>query len=241
MSAGDVKAVIVTGASGGIGGAISDCLKDRGYVVIEVDSTSPRSQAESSSFTGDVRSPDLADSVLESACAISGDVSLVNAAGITLPASGEYSWDSWRETISVNLDAVFLWCEAYRLRATQARIRQGAIVNIGSLAAHRGFSGNPAYAASKAGVVGLTRAIAIEIAPYGLRANAISPGYVRTDMTKMSWNDSALREQRAMSSMLQRWAEPMEIARAVAFLLSDDASFVTAACLPVDGGWLSKG
>ncbi|NCX76655.1 MAG: SDR family oxidoreductase [Actinobacteria bacterium] len=233
--------VIVTGSSGGIGRAISvECLS-AGYRVIAVDQKSGDATDEVITYRGDVSSPELVNEVLNHACSSGQQVSLVNAAGVTRPEAGSYSPSSWHETIAVNLSAVYLWCEGFRQRVRSGRLNGSVIVNIGSLAAHRGFLDNPAYAASKAGVVGLTRSYAMELGAFGIRVVSISPGYIRTEMTTKSWNDPELRLRRAQSSILGRWGEPEDVARVCRFMLSPDAGFVTGIDIPVDGGWLAKG
>lgn len=234
-------AVIVTGGGRGIGLEIArQCLRG-GHPVICVDQEFPNSLDAATNFEGDVRHSNLINSVLQHASTLSLPVSIVNAAGVSMPEPRSYSVDSWNETISINLTAVFMWCESFRQLVSNGTITGSAIVNIGSLSSHRAFADNPSYVASKSGVLGLTRAYALELAPAGVRVNSVSPGYIKTEMSSRSWDNPASREQRAASSMLGRWGEPIDVALVCRFLLSDDARFVTGADIPVDGGWLAKG
>lgn len=233
--------VIVTGAGRGIGREIAAQCSLAGARVVCVDRELDGQASSGKGIEGDVRNDVVIRAAFEEARGEGASVSLVNAAGVTLPESGRYSIESWNATLSVNLTAVFAWCENFRILVVDGKIKGSAIVNIGSLSAHRAFTNNPAYVASKTGVIGLTRAFALELAPYGVRVNSVSPGYIRTEMTTASWSDPNLRAARAASSMLGRWGEPIDVALVCKFLLSDDARFVTGADIPVDGGWLAKG
>jgi NAD(P)-dependent dehydrogenase (short-subunit alcohol dehydrogenase family) len=233
--------VIVTGAGRGIGQEIAAQCTLEGARVVGVDRKLEGSTTSGKGIEGDVRDDDVIRSAFEEARRDDASVSLVNAAGVTLPESGKYSVESWNTTISVNLTAVFAWCEHFRRLVTDGKMKGSSIVNVGSLSSHRAFTNNPGYVASKTGVLGVTRAFALELAPYGVRVNSVSPGYIRTDMTLTSWSDPELRAARAASSMLGRWGEPIDVALVCKFLLSDDARFVTGVDIPVDGGWLAKG
>jgi NAD(P)-dependent dehydrogenase (short-subunit alcohol dehydrogenase family) len=190
---------------------------------------------------GDVRDQAIIDAAFGAASRDRAVISLVTAAGVTLSESGSYSVESWDTTISVNLSSAFRWIEQFRNLVAGGSMIESSMVTIANLSAHRAFANNPGYVASKTGVLGLTRAFALELAPYSVRVNSISPGYIRTEMTNTSWNAPGLRAQRAASAMLGRWGEPIDVALVYKFLLSDDARFVTGADIPVDGGWLAKG
>lgn len=235
------RTVIVTGAGRGIGREIAlQCSRD-GFSVVGVDKSFSSTAELNSVVQGDVRSSDVIKLAFDQAISQGKPVALVNAAGVSHPETGDFKAETWDETISVNLTAVFTWCENFRRLLVAGTLTGTAVVNVGSLASHRAFSNNPSYLASKSGILGLTRAFALELAPFGVRVNSVSPGYIRTDMTAMSWNDEELRAKRAASSMLGRWGETRDVALACRFLLSDDSQFVTGADIPVDGGWLAKG
>lgn len=233
--------VIVTGGGRGIGREVAlQCLAS-GHVVISADLKFENPLASVTEVVGDVCDQSTVDAVFSLAKNLKLPLALVNAAGVSIPETGSYSLKSWQMTIDTNLTAVFKWCEHYRELVASAAVTGAAIVNIGSLASHRAFADNPSYLASKTGVLGLTRAYALELSSHGVRVNSVSPGYIRTEMTSLSWNDESLRAQRADSSLLGRWGEPIDVALVCRFLLSDDSRFVTGVDIPVDGGWLAKG
>jgi NAD(P)-dependent dehydrogenase (short-subunit alcohol dehydrogenase family) len=122
------------------------------------------------------------------------------------------------------------------------RQRSGAIVTIASVAAFVGLPGRGAYSASKAGMLGLTRVLATEVAEFGIRVNAVAPGFTRTGLTEQALRDGSLREDWiALQVPMRRMATVEEIAGAVAFLAGPDAGYITGQCLVVDGGWSIQG
>ncbi len=162
---------------------------------------------------------------------------LVNNAGrITVTPALEMTLDQWQHEMNVNLTAAFQLSQA---AARAFGTAGGAIVNIGSLLSLQGSSMVAAYTAAKSGLAGLTRALALEWAPLGIRVNAVAPGYVRTAMAGRLLEDADLRAPIDARIPLARWAEPSDIAGPVTFLASDAARYVTGVVLPVDGGWLA--
>lgn len=232
--------VVVTGAASGNGLATAKICHQADMRVIGID----RTPSEWVQVVGDVLSLSTIDAAFqlaaeepEKAC------HLVNNAGLTLPgvSSMPYREDHWNQTIETNLTGPYRWIERYAQQIRSKHNKPGNIVNICSLAAHLGLPSNPAYAASKGGLLALTRAYALDLAHLGIRVNSVSPGYVRTGMTATSWNDPTTRSARSERSILGRWAESDEIAHAIVFLLSGDASFITGTDLAVDGGWIARG
>ena len=169
---------------------------------------------------------------------------LVNNAGIPGPGApvDQFPDDAWDQLLAINLGGVFR-CTKYAVPHLEAS-GNGAIVNIASTFGMIGAPETPAYAAAKGGVVNLTRQLAVDLGPRGIRVNAVSPGYVNNDMARRGQQLSpeaaearwAAREAAAALQPLGRQAETIEIARVVAFLASDEASFMTGAIVPVDGG-----
>jgi 3-oxoacyl-[acyl-carrier protein] reductase len=183
--------------------------------------------------------PEQVDAALERATdALGGPPDLlVNAAGVypvgPLADTDPAEWDA---VVAVNLRGAFLVGRAFARGLAGAA---GAIVNVASIAAHRGDAAEPAagYAASKAGLLGLTRQMAVEWAP-AIRVNAVSPGVIDTPMLRLMDERDAGEAYLRDRVPLQRLGGAGEVARAIAFLLSDDASYVTGVTLPVDGGVL---
>jgi NAD(P)-dependent dehydrogenase (short-subunit alcohol dehydrogenase family) len=240
----DPGIVVVTGGATGIGEACASLLIARGWraVIAGIDldvarKTASRIGAEAVHL--DVSNSDQVERVA-SECerrfgAIAG---LVASAGIIqAPTSPEdYSIDDFDRVIAVNFRGAYLTCRAFGAR--MARRNGGAIVTIGSITALRSAP-LPAYAPSKAAVVHMTQCLAAEWARSGVRINAVSPGYVATAPLREAFrkgerNPETLSESAAMGRMV----EPLEVAKAVAFLLSSEASAITGVNLPVDAGWL---
>jgi gluconate 5-dehydrogenase len=224
------KAAIVTGASRGIGAALADALASAGATVTGL----ARSAAPEKKFEHQVRyvSRDVTAGI-GGICAETGQLDiLINAAGISLPGA-----ENFAETIQTNLLAVHAACEAVRpyMRAG------GSIINITSIASILGLPGNPAYNASKGGLRLLTKSLAVDYGPAGIRVNALAPGYIRTAMTAASQADPARHETRRRHTCLGRWGDVEDLAGAAIFLASDAAAYITGIDLFVDGGWTAKG
>jgi 3-oxoacyl-[acyl-carrier protein] reductase len=232
----DGKLALVTGASRGIGRAIAEELARAGAEVVVGYRTGKDEAEELASAIGgravqaDVSSPEDAKRLVEEA----GDLDvLVNNAGLTRDGLlARMSDDDWRAVIETNLSSVFYTCRA--VTRPMMKKRAGSIVNISSVVGVHGNWGQTNYAASKAGIIGFTKSLARELGSRNIRANVVAPGYVKTQLTDV------LPEE-ATAAMIQntplgRVAEPAEVAGAVRFLASDQASFITGEVLLVDGG-----
>jgi len=232
----DGKLALVTGASRGIGSAIAQELA-RGGAAVVLGYRSGREEAEAlareldgRAIQADVSSPDDAKRLVDEA----GDVDiLVNNAGLTrdgvLARMGD---DDWRTVIETNLSSVFYTCRA--VVRPMMKKRSGAIVNVSSIVGVHGNWGQTNYAASKAGIIGFTKSLARELGSRSIRANVVAPGYVKTRLTEVLPDEAT--QAMVSNTPLGRVAEPEEIAGAVRFLASDDASFITGEVLLVDGG-----
>jgi 3-oxoacyl-[acyl-carrier protein] reductase len=230
------KVALVTGASRGIGRAIAQELARAGASVV-VGYRTGRDEAEElaaeiggRAVQADVSSPDDAKRLVEEA----GDLDvLVNNAGLTRDGVlARMSDDDWRTVIDTNLSSIFYTCRAV-VRPMMKR-RAGSIVNVSSIVGVHGNFGQTNYAASKAGIIGFTKSLARELGSRSIRANVVAPGYVRSQLTDVLPEEAT--QAMIASTPLGRVAEPAEIAGAVRFLASDDASFITGEVLLVDGG-----
>lgn len=216
---------LITGAAGGIGGALVNGFRDAGYEVVGVDRT-----------PGDgVVKLDITDTDAVNAFAARFDALavLVNAAGI-LRLREEYDPAVFSGVLDVNLTGVMRLCVACRPALANA---EGAIVNIASIHALFGAPLSPAYAASKAGVAQLTKSLAVAWAADGIRVNAIAPGWIETPMTVPARSDETRNRRIIERTPMGRWGKPEDIVGPALFLASDAARFVTGVVLPVDGGY----
>jgi NAD(P)-dependent dehydrogenase (short-subunit alcohol dehydrogenase family) len=232
------KRALVTGAARGIGRAIADRLVAEGARVAALDVLVVEGGALA--IQADVRDEDAVRAAVERVTADWGglDVVVANAA-VQLTGSDDRAdrldREVWQETLDVNLTGAFLTAK-HGARALLAA-GGGAIVCVGSPAGAYGIArGLQAYAASKAGMVGLVRTMAADYAGNGIRVNGVYPGITETPMNRWWVDDPATREQVLAPVPLGRAARPEEIAAVAAFLASDDASYVTGALWTVDGG-----
>jgi NAD(P)-dependent dehydrogenase (short-subunit alcohol dehydrogenase family) len=247
----DKKMAIVTGAASGIGAATAKRLADERYAVAGLDVKSPEGGflPGHDFYVCDISDEAAVRRVVEDVMKKHGKIdALVNVAGVVLVKPlPETSWEEYRRIVDVNLGGTFLLLK--HVLPIMQKQKHGSVVNLGSVSGHVGQIDHALYGASKAAVIAICRGLAWEMAPYNIRINSISPGSVDTPMlrgdieiesraTGMSYAEvKALREG---EQALGRWADPSEIASAIYFLLSGEASFVTGADLLVDCGWTAR-
>ena len=229
------KTVLVTGASNGIGNAIACAFRDAGATV---HGTGTRSREEyDTDLSGiiyhqaDAASDNQLLALADSLGAL--DV-LVNNAGMVLYRRQEYETANFRQVLDVNLTAMMTLSNA--LRPKLAASAPASIVNLTSLTAFFASRGNPAYGASKAAIIQLTKTLAVAWARDGIRVNAIAPGFIATKMTEVS-QSGAVNDGIIQRTPLGRWGTPDDIASAALFLASSSASFITGETLSIDGGF----
>jgi len=218
------KVALVTGASRGIGAATAERLRADGWVV----ATAERS-------TGvDLRDPEAVRKAVDGLDRV--DALVANAGAIVRKGVLETSLEEWQQLIDLNLTSVFGLAQAAARRMVDAG--GGSIVLLASMTSFTGGFNVASYAATKGGVAQLAKALSNELAGRSVRVNAVAPGYVETDMT--STIEDWRRREIAARIPMGRFAQPAEIADVIAFLLSDDARYVTGTVIPVDGGFSAR-
>ena len=226
----DGKVAVVTGASRGLGGAMADALEEAGARVIRV----ARGNTE---ISADLSDRATVMSLLDRA----GDAEiLVNNAGIIRRSafleSTEADWDA---VMDVNLRAIYTLSRHFAQRLVRRETR-GAIINVVSMLSFQGGVRVAAYAAAKSGLLGLTRAMANELAPMNINVNAIAPGYMATDNTQALRDDPERSRDILARIPAGRWGTPDDLTGAVVYLASPAAAYVHGSVLAVDGGWLAR-
>jgi len=236
-----MSVAVVTGAGGDIGQAIAEAMLAAGHQVVlaDVDLASAERAArrfgeEASAVHCDITDPQSTTAMAEAASAV-GEVAVLvnNAGGITSPSLQTTDAQHWRMDLALNLEGAM---NCFRALESQLKASKGCVVNIASVNG-LGVFGHPGYSAAKAGLIHLTRMIAVEYGKFGIRANAVAPGTV---MTK-AWNERAAANPRVFDDAkrwypLQRVASPADVASAVRFLASPEAAAITGVVLPVDCG-----
>jgi 2-deoxy-D-gluconate 3-dehydrogenase len=244
------KTAVVTGARRGIGRAIALALAEAGADVAVCDIvaddgllTKTREEikqlgSESVALIADVSRREDVEKMAGQALKVYGKIDLlVNCAGVWIPGQNliECSDENWDRVIDTNLKGTYLCCQAAgKIMAAQ---KSGSIINMSSQVGLTPGAGAGAYSISKAGIIMLTRQLALELSSYKIRVNALAPGIVKTDFNAAFWKDPAVEAQTAGMVPLGRLAEPEDIAQAAVFLASDAASYITGQILCINGGW----
>ena len=235
------KSAIITGAGKGIGRATAIEMANRGAKVIAM----ARTQSDLDSLQADIGcvtiKVDLSDNKSARAAMKKAGTSdyLINNAGTNVPASLlEMTEEGYETVMGINLRAVLI-CSQEFARARIACGGDGSILNVTSIAGHRGFKEHLCYAASKAGLEGATRVMAAELGEYGIRVNAVAPTITMTDLAARAWSYPAKSEPMMVRHPIGRFAEVEDVASVIVMLLSDNASMVTGTVLPIDGGFLA--
>jgi NAD(P)-dependent dehydrogenase (short-subunit alcohol dehydrogenase family) len=245
----DGRLAVVTGAARGIGRAIAERLAEAGAGVVIADMDEPEGKKTASAIAGagatatfvhvDVTDRDNVARACKAICSEFGVPHvLVNNAGIVRnsPAT-EMSWDDWKTVIDIDLGGVFACSQVFGRRMVEAG--RGAMVNISSICGEVTVHPQPqvSYNAAKGGVNLLTKSLAVEWAPHGVRVNAVAPGYTATELTLRGRSNPEWFGTWMRMTPMNRLGEPREIANAVLFLAADASSYITGTVLTVDGGY----
>ncbi len=226
------RVVLITGASRGIGAAIAEHFVGAGDTVVALSRSGEAPAGVARALALDVADSSAVTEAVKSVVADFGPLDvLVANAGITRDGLAmRMSDEQWRDVLSVNLDGAFYSARA--ALASMVRARRGSIIFIGSISPFYGVPGQANYAAAKAGLVGLARSLAREVASRGVTVNVVAPGFVDTDMT----SELASKDEMLALVPAGRIGVPADIAGVVGFLAGPDARYVTGTVLPVDGG-----
>jgi meso-butanediol dehydrogenase/(S,S)-butanediol dehydrogenase/diacetyl reductase len=242
------QAVLVTGGGSGIGQQVCYLAAEKGarVAVGDVDLAKAQGTAaairarkgEAHAFEIDVTQPTSARGFVAGAETALGRLDvLVNSAGVREIVSVlDLAYEEWQRVLNVNLTGTFLPSQAFAKRLVDQG-KPGRIVNLASTLGLMAAPNRAAYTASKHGVVGLTREMALELGDKNIRVNAVAPGVVRTPLTERYFQDPAMAQTIRDIHALGRWAEPREIANAILFLAAEENGFITGSILTVDGGW----
>lgn len=243
------RVAIVTGGGAGIGRATAERLAEEGATVVVADRDEASGEVVAHEIAGqggraiaittDVSQPDQIEALVQGTIAEFGKIDvLVNNAGVAVHGSvTDLSLEDWQKVMEVNLRSVWLMMKASIPHMTA---QGGSIVNMSSAQALIGFPGWAGYASTKGAIIALTQQAAVEYAKSGIRINSVAPGTIMTPLNQKIFDEAADPDAliRAWSDQhaLGRFGEAEEVASVIAFLASDDASFITGVCIPVDGG-----
>ncbi len=235
------RSVIITGAGKGIGRSASELMAARGAEVVAIARTQSDLDSLARETGARVIRADLANNAAARAAMKEAGPAdfLVNCAGTNVLESVlDMTEAGYEAVMGINLRAALICAQEFA-RARIVSGGGGAIINVTSIAGHRGFVEHMAYAASKAGLEGASRVMAKELGPHGIRVNCVAPTITLTELAAAAWSDPAKSEAMMVRHPVGRFAEVEHVAATIAMLLSDDGAMVTGAVLPVDGGFLA--
>jgi NAD(P)-dependent dehydrogenase (short-subunit alcohol dehydrogenase family) len=244
------KTALITGASKGLGKAMALALAEAGArlalvsrnleLLNETAAATRMLGAETAVFQADVTDEAQVAGLERAIVSEFGSIQiLINNAGINIRKSiTEFSLAEWRQVMDTNLTSVFLMCRAFVPRMKGRSY--GRILNLTSIMSHVSIAGRTAYSASKTGLLGFTRALALELAPEKITVNGISPGPIATEMNAALMQDPVLNQQFISRIPLGRWGKVDEVGQLAVYLCSEEAEFITGTDVLIDGGWTAQ-
>jgi NAD(P)-dependent dehydrogenase (short-subunit alcohol dehydrogenase family) len=244
------RVALITGASKGLGKAMAHALSEAGAKIALVARDSAKlsavkeeieaAGAVASVFTADVTNEEQVERLKNEVVEQMGPVQiLINNAGINLRKNlVDFTLPEWRSVQDANLTSVFLACRAFVPQMTGTGY--GRVINMTSIMSHISLPGRSAYSSSKAALLGLTRALALELASEGITVNGISPGPIGTEMNQAIMNNPEVNAQFLANLPVGRWGKVEEIGALACYLCSDAAAFITGTDILIDGGWTAR-
>lgn len=238
------KVVIITGGGRGIGKLLANEMWKRNAIIYSIDKFFPNIISKENYFEikCDIVNMRQFDRICDQIFKKHGKIDiLINNAGVTFPkkTDSNYPINKWEKTLKINLTAAFMCAQS--VIKFMKKQKSGSIINMTSINAELGFPNNPAYIASKGGLKMLTKSFAKDYGKYGIRVNSLGPGYIKTDMTKKSFENKKTRIAREKQTLLGKWGNAFDLVGPCIFLSSDASKYVTGQDVYVDGGWLANG
>jgi NAD(P)-dependent dehydrogenase (short-subunit alcohol dehydrogenase family) len=246
----DGRVAVITGASKGLGQQMAEALAEAGAAVAVVARNREllekvrggiiRRGGKAYAFTADVTDEAAVATLAHEVRAQAGSVDiLINNAGMNLRKPlEEFSLEEWRRVMQTNVDSAFLCARAFLPGMKEKKF--GRILNLTSTMAHVALAGRTAYCASKSALLGMTKALALELAPFKVTVNGISPGPFATEMNTVLMQDPARNAEFVSKIPMGRWGKVEDIGALAVFLCSDAASFITGTDILIDGGWTAQ-
>jgi len=238
------KVIVITGAGNGIGSILAEEMWKRNAIIYSVDTVFSKAKKKENYFEikSDITNIKKFNKICEQIFKKHNKIDiLINNAGITFTKkdNDEYPIDKWEQTLKINLTGAFT--SSQTVLKFMKKQKNGSIINITSINAEVGFPNNPAYVASKGGLKMLTKSLAKDYGKYGIRVNNLGPGYIKTNMTKKSFENKKIKKSREKQTLLGRWGEISDLIGPCIFLASNASKYLTGQDIYVDGGWLANG